>query len=44
MEKFKRIQSRTLDYRNITDPRVKEQGPAPNPFSRRLDLGGGGRR
>jgi hypothetical protein len=44
MEEFKRVQSRTLDYRNINDPRVKEQGPAPNPFSRRLDLGGGGRR
>ena len=44
MEEFKRVQSRTLDYRNINDPRVKEQGPSPNPFARRLDLGGGGRR
>ena len=41
VEEFKRVQTRTLDYRNITDPRVQEQGPSPNPFSRRLDLGGG---
>jgi hypothetical protein len=42
MEEFQRVQSRTLDYRNINDPRVKEQGPTPNPFARKLDLGGGG--
>jgi len=42
MEEFKRVQSRTLEYRSITDPRVKEEGPSPNPFARRLDLGGGG--
>jgi hypothetical protein len=44
MEEFTRVQARTLEYRNIHDPRVREQGPSPNPFARRLDLGGGGRR
>jgi len=44
LEEFKRVQSRTIEYRSITDPRVREQGPSPNPFARRLDLGGGGRR
>jgi hypothetical protein len=44
LEEFTRVQSRTLEYRNIHDPKVKEQGPSPNPFARRLDLGGGGRR
>jgi hypothetical protein len=44
LEEFKRVQSRELQYRSITDPRVAEQGPSPNPFARRLDLGGGGRR
>jgi hypothetical protein len=41
VEEFKRVQTRTLDYRSITDPKVQEQGPSPNPFARRLDLGGG---
>jgi len=43
MEEFTRVQSRTLEYRNIHDPKVREQGPSPNPFARRLDLGGGKR-
>lgn len=41
LEEFTRVQSRTLEYRNIHDPKVREQGPSPNPFARRLDLGGG---
>ena len=44
LEEFTRVQQRQLEYRNIHDPRVREQGPSPNPFARRLDLGGGGRR
>ena len=44
LEAFTRVTSRTLEYRNIHDPRVSEQGPSPNPFARRLDLGGGGRK
>jgi hypothetical protein len=40
MEEFKRVQTRQLEYKSITDPRVSEQGPTPNPFSKRLDLGG----
>jgi len=42
LEDFKRVQSRSLEYRSITDPRVREEGPSPNPFVRRLDLGSGG--
>jgi hypothetical protein len=41
MSEFTRVQQRSLEYRNIHDPKVREQGPSPNPFSRRLDLGGG---
>ncbi len=41
MSEFQRVRSRSLEYRNIHDPKVKEQGPSPNPFARRLDLGGG---
>jgi hypothetical protein len=41
MDEFTRVQQRTLEYRNIHDPKVREQGPSPNPFARRLDLGGG---
>jgi hypothetical protein len=43
LEEFKRVQSRQLEYKSITDPRVSETGPTDNPFlgSRRLDLGGG---
>ncbi|MEZ4401716.1 MAG: Pvc16 family protein [Kofleriaceae bacterium] len=44
MSEFQRVRARQLEYRNIHDPKVKEQGPNPNPFSRRLDLGGGGRK
>ena len=43
LEEFKRVESRQLEYRSITDPRVAEQGPSPNPFARKLDLGGGRR-
>ena len=43
LESFKRVASRSLEYKNINDPRVSEQGPNPNPFSRRLDLGKGGK-
>ncbi len=42
LEPFSRVQQRSLEYRNIHDPKVREQGPSPNPFARRLDLGGGG--
>jgi uncharacterized protein DUF4255 len=42
LESFQRVQSRTIEYKNLNDPRVKETGPNPNPFSRRLDLGRGG--
>jgi hypothetical protein len=41
VEEFTRVQTRQLEYRNIHDPRVREQGPSPNPFARKLDLGGG---
>ena len=44
LEPFSRVQQRSLEYRNIHDPKVREQGPSPNPFARRLDLGGGGKR
>jgi len=42
IEEFKRVQSRSLEYKSITDPRVSETGPSGNPFlgARRLDLGG----
>lgn len=42
LEEFKRVQSRQLEYKSITDPRVSETGPSGNPFlgARRLDLGG----
>ena len=43
MSEFTRVQQRQLEYRNLHDPRVREQGPSPNPFVRRLDLGGGKR-
>lgn len=43
MEEFKRVQTRQLEYKSITDPRISETGPSgPNPFAKRLDLGGGG--
>ena len=43
LEEFRRVQSRKLEYKSITDPRVSETGPSGNPFlaARRLDLGGG---
>ncbi|MGE0398342.1 MAG: Pvc16 family protein [Kofleriaceae bacterium] len=43
LEEFKRVQSRRLEYKSITDPRISETGPSGNPFlgARRLDLGGG---
>jgi hypothetical protein len=40
LEEFRRVEKRELQYRSITDPKVSEQGPSPNPFARRLDLGG----
>lgn len=41
---FQRVQTRTLEYKSITDPRISETGPSGNPFlnARKLDLGGGG--
>jgi hypothetical protein len=44
MDEFQRVRSRELMYRNVHDPRVREEGPSANPFARRLDLGGGGRK
>jgi hypothetical protein len=41
LNEFQRVRTRQLEYRNVHDPRVREQGPSPNPFARRLDLGGG---
>src|SRR5215475_5153794 len=43
LHEFQRVQSRRLEYKSITDPRVSEVGPSGNPFlaARRLDLGGG---
>jgi hypothetical protein len=42
MDELTRVRTRELAYRNVHDPRVNEKGPSPNPFARRLDLGGGG--
>ncbi len=44
LEEFKRVQTRELQYKSITDPRISETGPSGNAFlgARRLDLGGGG--
>jgi hypothetical protein len=44
LEEFKRVQTRELTYKSITDPRISETGPSGSPFlgARRLDLGGGG--
>jgi len=43
LEEFRRVQTRQLEYKSITDPRVSETGPSGNPFlgAKRLDLGGG---
>jgi hypothetical protein len=43
MDEFKRVQTRQLEYKSITDPRISETGPSGNPFlgSRKLDLAGG---
>lgn len=44
LEEFKRVYSRELTYKSITDPRIKETGPSGNAFiqtAKRLDLGGG---
>ncbi|MBP9085537.1 MAG: DUF4255 domain-containing protein [Kofleriaceae bacterium] len=38
LEEFKRVQTRQLEYRSITDPRVNEQGPSGGLFSKKLDL------
>jgi hypothetical protein len=44
LEEFKRVQTRQLEYKSITDPKISETGPSGNPFlgGRKLDLGGGG--
>jgi hypothetical protein len=51
LDAFVRVQQRQLEYKNIVDPGAgKEIGPRPsrrsgrNPFSRKLDLSGGGKR
>jgi hypothetical protein len=43
LEEFKRVQTRQLEYKSITDPRVSEIGPSGNPFlsAKKLDLSGG---
>ena len=43
LEEFKRVQTRQLEYKSLTDPRISEIGPSGNPFlsAKRLDLGGG---
>lgn len=43
MSEFTRVKTRQMEYRNVHDPKVREQGPNPNPFARRLDLGAGRR-
>lgn len=44
LEEFKRVQTRQLEYKSITDPKISEIGPNGSPFlaAKRLDLGGGG--
>jgi hypothetical protein len=44
LTEFRRVQTRQLEYKSITDPRISETGPSGNPWigARRLDLGGGG--
>src|SRR5262245_56196260 len=46
LEEFKRVQTRQLEYKSITDPWISEQGPSGNPFlgARRVDLGGSGKK
>jgi len=44
LEEFKRVQTRQLEYKSITDPGVAEIGPSGNPFGKRLDLGGGAKK
>ncbi|HEY4238233.1 MAG TPA: Pvc16 family protein [Kofleriaceae bacterium] len=46
LEQFKRVETRQLEYRSITDPRVREQGPSGHSLfsSKRLDLGGGSKK
>jgi hypothetical protein len=43
LEEFRRVQTRQLEYKSITDPRISETGPSGSPFfpARRIDLGGG---
>ena len=43
LEEFKRVQTRQLEYKSITDPRISETGPSGNPYlaAKKLDLGGG---
>ena len=35
LEEFKRVQTRQLEYKSITDPRITEQGPERQPVPRR---------
>jgi Pvc16 N-terminal domain len=44
LDEFKRVQTRQLEYKSITDPKISETGPSGNPFlgAKKLDLGGGG--
>jgi hypothetical protein len=46
LHEFTRVQTRQLEYKSITDPRVSETGPSGNPFlgAKRLDLGGAGKK
>src|SRR5919205_450190 len=41
-----RVQTRQLEYKSITDPRISETGPSGSPFlgARRVDLGGSGKK
>ena len=40
LDEFRRVQSRQLEYKSITDPRISEIGPSgPNPFAKWLNLG-----
>jgi hypothetical protein len=38
LEEFKRVQTRQLEYRSITDPRIRETGPSGSHIGRTLNL------
>jgi hypothetical protein len=47
LEEFKRVQTRQLEYKSITDPKLSEIGPGGPLFlgqTRRLELGGSGKK